>query len=68
MYLWAFCSLTASPGARAFYDRQRGAGKTHHQALRALANRWAGIMHGCLTHRSVYDEDVAWPRLQEVAA
>jgi transposase len=68
MYLWAFCSLTASPGARAFYDRQRTAGKTHHQALRALANRWAGILHGCLSHRSVYDEDVAWPRLQEVAA
>jgi transposase len=48
MYLWAFCSLQASHGARAFYDRQRTAGKTHHQALRALGNRWVGIVHGCL--------------------
>src|SRR5438128_1789105 len=57
MYLWAFCSLQTSPGARASYDRQRSAGKTHHQALRSLGNRWAGILHGCLTHRTVYDED-----------
>ena len=68
MYLWAFCSLQASPGARAFYDRQRAAGKTHHQALRALGNRWVGILHGCLVHRTLYDEDVAWPSRVEVAA
>jgi transposase len=68
MYLWAFCSLQASPGARAYYDRQRAAGKTHHQALRALGNRWAGIVHGCLAHRTLYDEDVAWPSRVEVAA
>ena len=37
---WAFCSLTRSPGARAFYDQKRAAGDLHHQALRALwANR-----------------------------
>ena len=30
----------ASPGARAFYDRQRD----HYQALRALANRLVGIL------------------------
>ncbi len=68
IYLWAFSSLQASPGARGFYDRQRIAGKTHHQALRALGNRWVGILHGCLVHRSVYDEDVAWPSGLEVAA
>lgn len=38
-YLWAFASLAASPGARAYYDLQRRGGKTHNQALRALANR-----------------------------
>jgi transposase len=68
MYLWAFSSLQRSPGARASYDRQRAAGKTHHQALRVLGNRWAGILHGCLAHRSVYDEDVAWPSRMETAA
>lgn len=35
----AFCSLTTSPGARAYYDQLRGRGKTHRQALRQLANR-----------------------------
>ena len=59
--LWAFCSLTASPGARAFYDRHRSNGDGHHQALRALANRWVSILHGCLRHRTCYDENIAWP-------
>ena len=53
---WAFCSLTASPGARAFYDRHRANGDTLHQALRALSNRWVGIFHGCLHHHSTYNE------------
>lgn len=59
-YGWAFSSLQHSPGARDFYDRQRDAGKTHHQALRALANRWVGILHGCLAHRELYREDIGW--------
>jgi transposase IS116/IS110/IS902 family protein len=59
--LWAFSSLTSSPGARAFYDRHRAAGDGHHQALRALSNRWVGILHGCLRHHTEYDEATAWP-------
>ena len=62
---WAFCSLTSSPGARAFYDRRRAADDTHHQALRALANRWVGILHGCLRHHTVYDEATAWHHREE---
>lgn len=57
---WAFCALTSSPGARAFYDQHRTAGDLHHQALRALGNRLVGILHGCLRHHSAYDEDKAW--------
>ncbi len=60
-YLWAFASLNASPGARRYYDARRTAGKTHHQALRALANRLVGIFHGCLQHRQLHREEVAWP-------
>lgn len=56
----AFCSLSSSPGARAFYDQRRVVGDSHHQALRALANRWVGILHGCLRHRSLYNDDIAW--------
>jgi hypothetical protein len=58
--LWAFAAITASPGARAYYDAHRGAGDGHHQALRALGNRLVGILHGCLTHNSLYDENIAW--------
>jgi hypothetical protein len=44
----AFAALTASPGARAFYDQHRAAGHEHNDALRRLANRLVGILHGCL--------------------
>ena len=67
-YLWAFSALRPSPGARAFYDRQRAKGKTHHQALRTLANRLVGVLHGCLISGQQYDEQVAWPTHTEVAA
>lgn len=60
LYHQAFTALTASPGARAYYDRQRARGATHHQALRALANRLVGILHGCLRHHTRYDEATAW--------
>jgi transposase len=67
-HLWAFASLTTSPGARRYYDLQRGRGKTHNQALRALANRLVGILHGCLRHGEGYREDVAWPAEEPRAA
>jgi transposase len=57
---WAFASLNASPGARAFYDEQRAKGLEHNDALRRLANRLVGILHGCLTTRTLYDEATAW--------
>lgn len=59
-YQWAFCALTASPGARAFYDAHRARDETHDQALRVLSNRLVGILDGCLRSRSRYDEDKAW--------
>jgi transposase len=67
-YLWAFAALTTSPGARALYDEHRAAGDTHHQALRALANRLVGILHGCLRHQTPYNEHVAWAHRQQQAA
>jgi Transposase IS116/IS110/IS902 family len=57
---WAFASLTASSGARAFYDQQRAKGLEHNDALRRLANRLVGILHGCLKTRTLYDEATAW--------
>ena len=60
LVLQAYSALRISPGARAFYDRQRARGTTHYQALRALANRLVGILHGCLRTHSCYDEHRAW--------
>jgi transposase len=60
LYQQAFASLNASQGARAYYDRHRAAGATHHQALRTLANRLVGILHGCLKNHVRYDEATAW--------
>jgi transposase len=60
----AFCALTHSAGCRSFYDQHRAKGALHHQALRALANRLVSILHGCLEHRSTYDENIAWAHRQ----
>jgi hypothetical protein len=65
-------ALNASPGARAYYDQLRDRGLGHSAALRQLANRLVGILHGCLKTRTVYDEATAWPTTtnedQQVAA
>jgi transposase len=65
---WAFCAITASSSARAFYDQRRAAKQSHHQALRALGNRLVGILHGCLRHHSLYDEHTAWAHRNTAAA
>lgn len=67
-YLWAFATLTHSPGAKAFYDQHRAAGDTHSRALRALSNRLVGILHGCLRHHTPYDEHIAWGHRSQLAA
>jgi transposase len=61
LHTQAFSALTASPGARACYDKQRARGQGHNAALRQLSNRLVGILHGCLKTRTCYDEATAWP-------
>ena len=68
LYLQAFTAISASPGARSYYDAQRARGATHHQALRSVANRLVGILHGCLRHHTRYDESTAWHSPVEIAA
>src|SRR4051794_31627039 len=62
----AFSALSASPGARAYYDDLRRRGTGHRAALRQLANRLVGILHGCLKTGTVYDEATAGPRHAEL--
>jgi len=64
----AFTALTASPAARAYYDQLRDRGKDHNAALRQLANRLVGILHGCLKTDTTYDEATAWPASRPAAA
>lgn len=47
LFQQAFAALTASPGARAFYDGLRARDIGHHDALRRLSHRLVGIGHGC---------------------
>jgi transposase len=56
----AFAALNASPGARAFYDELRAREIEHNDALRRLANRLVGILHGCLKTGTLYGEATAW--------
>ena len=63
----AFTALTASPGARALYDAERASGAGHNPALRKLANRLVGILHGCLKTRTLYDEAIAWPHEEKIS-
>ena len=60
LMLQAFAALRVSPGARAFYDAQRASGRQHNEALRRLASRLVGILHGCLKTRTCYHEATAW--------
>ncbi|MGW4898732.1 IS110 family transposase [Kitasatospora sp. NPDC004240] len=60
-YVWAFVSLTKSPGARAHYDRRRQAGDRHVAAQRNLFNRFIGMLFHCLQHGQTYDEARAFP-------
>jgi transposase len=64
----AFATLTASPGARAYYDDLRARDINHNAALRQLANRLTGILHGCLKTHTLYNEHTAWAHHQQAAA
>ena len=61
----ALSALNASPGARALYDAERARGTEHNAALRKLANRLVGILHGCLKTRTLYHEATAWPHQEK---
>ena len=55
--------LSASPGARAHYDRRRDDGDRHAAAQRNLFGRLLGCLHHCLATTQHYDENTAFPNL-----
>jgi Transposase/Transposase IS116/IS110/IS902 family len=61
-YQWADCAYKVSPGAKQYYHQLRSHNVAHAAAIRSLANRLVGILHGCLKTRTPYDETIAWAR------
>jgi transposase len=55
-YLAALSSLKSSPASRAFYDRKRAEGKSHKQALIALARRRMNVIWAMLRDHAPYVE------------
>ncbi|GGK94177.1 hypothetical protein Ppa06_64450 [Planomonospora parontospora subsp. parontospora] len=53
-YLAAFSSLRVSAESRRFYDRKRAEGKTHSQALLALARRRVNVLWALIRDRRHY--------------
>jgi transposase len=60
-YVWAFAALTASPPARALYDRRRAIGDGHAAALRNMFNRFLSQLHHCLATGQKFDPERAFP-------
>jgi hypothetical protein len=60
LHAQAMSALNASPGARAYYDELRERQYEHEDALRRVAGRLTGILHGCLKNGAGYDEATAW--------
>jgi transposase len=65
-YTWAFSALTASPGAKAHYDKRKTKGDRHAAAQRNLFARLLGCLHYCLATGQPYDETIAFPASVEL--
>ena len=56
LFLSAFCAVTAGdPLSRAYYDRKRSEGKTHSQAVIALARRRVTVLWTMLANHETFD-------------
>ncbi|MGP4103315.1 hypothetical protein [Nonomuraea sp. KM90] len=60
--------IRLSPGARAPCARPRARDSGHNAALRQVANRLVGALHGCLKIGTVWDEATAWSHREESPA
>lgn len=56
-YWLAFTSLNQSEWAKAYYRKQRGRGRSHNQALRALGAKWLKIIFVLWRDHKPYNED-----------
>ncbi|GAA5025856.1 hypothetical protein [Actinopolymorpha pittospori] len=54
-YQSAFCALTSDLASKTFYARKRSEGKTHQQAVIALARRRINVLYAMLRSHQLYD-------------
>jgi hypothetical protein len=65
----AGAAVLHDPGVRAYYHELRAREIGHNAALRQVANRLVGILHGCLKTSTPYNPTTAWShRYQHLAA
>lgn len=53
-YQSAFIAVSCDPASKAYYRRKRAEGKTHHQAVLALARRRVNVLHAMLRNQTLY--------------
>lgn len=53
-YQSAFVAVSCDPTSKAYYRRKRDEGKTHHQAVLALARRRVNVLHAIIRNRTPY--------------
>lgn len=58
-YQSAFVAVGCDPTSKTFYRRKRSEGKSHHQAVLALARRRVNVLHALLRTRTTYRNDTA---------
>jgi hypothetical protein len=61
-------AIMYDPDSLAYYRQLRARNVDHNAALRQLANRLVGLLHGCLKARTCYDPDRAWAHRRTHAA
>lgn len=54
-YQSAFVAVACDPTSKTFYQRKRTEGKSHHQAVLALARRRVNVLHAILRNRRPYE-------------
>ncbi len=68
LHMQASAAILHDPGSRTYYDELRAREAGHNTALRQVANRLVGILHGCLKTGASYDPDTAWSHRQPARA
>jgi transposase len=58
-YQSAFVATGCDPASKTYYRRKRSEGKSHHQAVLALARRRVNVLHAMLRNRQPYQPDTA---------